>query len=293
MASNTPNLNLLKKDPVVDGNDTFNIETMLNENWDKIDTGVGNKVDKVAGKQLSDTNYTIDEKMKLENVEVGANKTTIADNLTTNDSAKVLSAKQGFTLNVIIGSLSSLTTAIKTSIVNAINSLKTEVDEHKADSVSAHGLNNKVDKVAGKQLSDTNYTINEKMKLEGIETGANKYVHPTSHPASMITGLPNSLPATYGNIVSVSSSITLGSTHSDKVLDCTNAAAITITVPTILDVGTQITVIRRGAGVVTFAPAAGVTLNSKDTKRAIAGQHASATLVKVTSTIWQLIGALE
>lgn len=37
MASNTPNLNLLKKDPVTDGNDTFNIETMLNENWDKID----------------------------------------------------------------------------------------------------------------------------------------------------------------------------------------------------------------------------------------------------------------
>ncbi|MEK5477268.1 phage tail protein [Paenibacillus sp. FSL R5-0407] len=41
MASNTPNLNLLKKDPVTDGNDTFNIRTMLNENWDKIDAAVG------------------------------------------------------------------------------------------------------------------------------------------------------------------------------------------------------------------------------------------------------------
>lgn len=41
MASNTPNLDLLKKDPVADGNDTFNIETMLNENWDKIDAAVG------------------------------------------------------------------------------------------------------------------------------------------------------------------------------------------------------------------------------------------------------------
>lgn len=40
MASNTPNLNLLKKDPVTDGNDTFNIQTMLNDNWDKIDTAV-------------------------------------------------------------------------------------------------------------------------------------------------------------------------------------------------------------------------------------------------------------
>lgn len=37
MASYTTNLNLLKKDPVADGSDTFNIQTMLNDNWDKID----------------------------------------------------------------------------------------------------------------------------------------------------------------------------------------------------------------------------------------------------------------
>lgn len=47
MASNTPNLNLLKKNPATDGNDTFNIETMLNENWDKIDTAVKQVKDKV------------------------------------------------------------------------------------------------------------------------------------------------------------------------------------------------------------------------------------------------------
>lgn len=42
MSSNTPNLDLLKMDGVADGNKTFNIETMLNENWDKIDEAVGN-----------------------------------------------------------------------------------------------------------------------------------------------------------------------------------------------------------------------------------------------------------
>ena len=54
MASYTENLNLLKKDPVADGADTFNIETMLNENWDKIDKAKGeidaslsNKVKKI------------------------------------------------------------------------------------------------------------------------------------------------------------------------------------------------------------------------------------------------------
>ncbi|UNK17653.1 phage tail protein [Paenibacillus sp. N3/727] len=42
MSKNTPNLGLLKKDPMVDGNETFNIKTMLNDNWDKIDEAVGN-----------------------------------------------------------------------------------------------------------------------------------------------------------------------------------------------------------------------------------------------------------
>ena len=37
MTSYTPNLKLLKKNPSTDGNDTFNIETMLNDNWDKVD----------------------------------------------------------------------------------------------------------------------------------------------------------------------------------------------------------------------------------------------------------------
>lgn len=145
-------------------------------------------------------------------------------------------------------------------------------------------------------------TSAERTKLAGIGTGAN--VTSVAGRTGAVTlakadvGLAlvdnvKQLPATYGNIVTITANTTLSTTHADKVLDCTNSAAITITVPTTLDIGTQITVIRRGAGTVTFAPASGVTLNSKDTKRAIAGQQASATLVKVTSTIWQLIGALE
>lgn len=41
MASNTQNLNLYKKNPDTDGADTFNVRTMLNENWDKIDLFAG------------------------------------------------------------------------------------------------------------------------------------------------------------------------------------------------------------------------------------------------------------
>ena len=46
---------------------------------------------------------------------------------------------------------------------------------------------NKVDKVTGKGLSTNDYTTTEKNKLAGIATGANKYTHPSTHPATMIT----------------------------------------------------------------------------------------------------------
>lgn len=48
-------------------------------------------------------------------------------------------------------------------------------------------LANKVDKVSGKGLSDNDFTDILLSKLNGIDTGANKYTHPSSHPASIIT----------------------------------------------------------------------------------------------------------
>lgn len=48
-------------------------------------------------------------------------------------------------------------------------------------------LDLKVDKVTGKVLSTNDYTTSEKNKLSGIEAGANLYVHPVNHPASIIT----------------------------------------------------------------------------------------------------------
>ncbi|MDG0792764.1 hypothetical protein OMP38_19215 [Cohnella ginsengisoli] len=43
MAIFTSILNLLKKNPATDGADTFNIQTMLNDNWDKIDAALALK----------------------------------------------------------------------------------------------------------------------------------------------------------------------------------------------------------------------------------------------------------
>lgn len=48
-------------------------------------------------------------------------------------------------------------------------------------------LNNKVDKVSGKQLSTNDFTAAYKTKLDGIATGANKYVHPNDANTRHVT----------------------------------------------------------------------------------------------------------
>ena len=52
-------------------------------------------------------------------------------------------------------------------------------------------ISGKVDKITGKGLSTNDYTTTDKNKLTGLEN----YTHPATHPYSMITGGPTSLPA--------------------------------------------------------------------------------------------------
>ncbi|WP_438497184.1 pyocin knob domain-containing protein [Paenibacillus sp. IHBB 3054] len=56
MPSNTPNLNLYKKNPETDGDDTFNIVTMLNENFDKIDAHAGDNTRHIAATERNTWN---------------------------------------------------------------------------------------------------------------------------------------------------------------------------------------------------------------------------------------------
>jgi len=58
MATYTPNLNLYKKDPVVDGNDMFNITTMMNDNWDKVEAVVSAKETPAGSQAKADVAQT-------------------------------------------------------------------------------------------------------------------------------------------------------------------------------------------------------------------------------------------
>lgn len=89
-----------------------------------------------------------------------------------------------------IEGLSTFLNQIKNKFVSKENidsSLSSSSTNPVQNKVINTALGNKVDKVDGKQLSTNDYTTTEKNKLAGIENNANNYIHPSTHPASMIT----------------------------------------------------------------------------------------------------------
>lgn len=78
-----------------------------------------------------------------------------------------------------------------------------------------------------------------------------------------------------------------------KLVTLSNASAITLTVPTnasvAFDIGDQVNLLQLGAGQVTVG-GAGVTLRSQGSKLKLNGQYATATLVKIGTDEWVLLG---
>lgn len=186
----TKNLNLKKPEQ----DDFYNVEND-NDNMDKIDTEIAKKAGKTE--VLTKTNTTAftptGDYNPATKKYVDDNKTQIADNLTTEDSGKALSAKQGKILNnnkvdKVSGkglSANDFTSAYKTKLDNLDTNLSDKVDKVTGKGLSANdftaayktkldnldtNLNNKVDKVSGKGLSTNDFTSTYKTKLDNLDS---------------------------------------------------------------------------------------------------------------------------
>lgn len=97
-------------------------------------------------------------------------------------------------------------------------------------------------------------------------------------------------------VVNVTASTSLALTHAEKTIRVNASDAVTITVRAnanvAFPVGTCIIITSVGTGTVSIAPAYGVTINSKESKRTIDGQYAAVTLYKADTDVWELWGAL-
>ena len=87
---------------------------------------------------------------------------------------------------------------------------------------------------------------------------------------------------------------TLVLADADNVVTANNAGAITVTVPpSVFAAGDRITVIQKGAGQVTFAQGAGVTINSTGataTAPKLRVRYSAATIVAESATVFYVAG---
>lgn len=195
----TTNLNLKKPEQ----DDFYNIENE-NDNMDKIDTEIVKKADKTE--VLTKTNTTAftptADYQPATKKYVDDNKTQIADNLTTEDSGKALSAKQGKILNT---NKVDKVTGKGLSANDYTDSDKAEVAKikDKVDKVSGKGLSandytdaekaevakvkDKVDKVSGKGLSTNDFTAAYKTKLDNLDTNLNAKAPAYSYSTTDLT----------------------------------------------------------------------------------------------------------
>jgi hypothetical protein len=90
---------------------------------------------------------------------------------------------------------------------------------------------------------------------------------------------------------------TLVLTDAGKLITSDSASPVTITVPPNADVafeiGTRIDVLNVGAGLTTLAEGSGVTINSKLTFKKLSAQGSAASLIKIATNTWFLIGDLS
>lgn len=126
------------------------------------------KVDKIEGKGLSTNDYTTIEKNKLAGIEDGA---TNYVHPPTHPAAIIVE---------------DINHRFVTDEEKAYWSTKLDnADVYTREQVDSF-LNNKVNKIAGMGLSSNDFTLEAKLKLESVEEDANNYIHPLTHPATMI-----------------------------------------------------------------------------------------------------------
>jgi hypothetical protein len=99
------------------------------------------------------------------------------------------------------------------------------------------------------------------------------------------------------SFVPKTSDYTIALPDSSKTVTVNSGSTVTITVPTNTSVpfaiGTKIDFVGLGSGTVEFGVASGVTLNSKNSWLKLNAQYSGATLIKIDTNTWVLIGDLK
>ncbi len=144
-------LGLFKHDTSNDAdlNSNFDIDTALNENWDKVDAGVkklnDEKVSKETGKGLSSNDYTTAEKAKLNGIATGA-QVNVLDGLTLEGKALTNSNKKIEIKDAEVTGARKSTIKSKTfsSVTARIEEIETDVENIERKRGHIYGVRRKI-----------------------------------------------------------------------------------------------------------------------------------------------------
>lgn len=169
-----------------------NIQNTVDEQLSVIKAAVANKVDKVAGKELSSNDFTDEEKDKLTGIESGATKVEVdaALNSTSTNPVqnKIIYEALDNKVNKETGkglSSNDFTDELKKKLVDLDPGASAVTIDAELSDTSENPVQNKViyaaleDKVTveeGKVLSSNDFTNDEKEKLANIEPNATKVI---------------------------------------------------------------------------------------------------------------------
>lgn len=161
MSDYTSKLNLYKVDPAIDGEDTFNIKSMMNDNWDKIDEKVGNMDEKLSCVEDNANNYNHPDTHDADMIRIKdeSGKFT-GDNV--EDALGEVGSQLGDMANQQ-GNLTSLQTTVKSDLVGALNEVFQDADNGKADIFNA---------IVGKEITPSSQDFSDLViAIENIVVG--------------------------------------------------------------------------------------------------------------------------
>ena len=95
------------------------------------------------------------------------------------DDVKHITSAERTKWNKVVSDFAAITGNDADSVINKWEEVIAFLDTYTEADTLANLLSNKVDKVSGKGLSTNDFTDALLTKLNGIEAGANKYIHPT------------------------------------------------------------------------------------------------------------------
>lgn len=179
---------------------------------------------------------------------------------------------------------------------NANSYTDSSISTHNTDTTSVHGIAD-TSLLATQTYVDNAITSLVDAAPASLDT-LNELAAALNDDSNFSTTVTNSIANKVDKLISTNAqtgtTYTLVLSDASKLVELSNASAITLTVPdnatVAYDVGTKIDLLQTDAGQVTVAGAGGVTINGYSSATKLSGQWAAASLVKRATDTWVLIG---